>query len=572
MRSPVPAEPPLRAVRRARIVVVAPLLLVVLCACGGGGGGGSGDGLQAPPAAPPTTVTISGQVTFDKVPFGTGANAGLLFAQAVRAPARGVTVEAIAAGGATVLGSAVTDSNGRYSIAVPASTSLFVRARAEMRRAGTPGWTVSVRDNTSDNAMYALDGTSADSGVAAGTRDLHASATAAAGGVRPAGPFSLLDAVWQAQQLVLGADAATVFPELRLYWSVNNVACTPAANFCDGTASARARGEIGTSFYQDLAGQGPSIYVLGALASDSDEFDQHVVAHEWGHYYQDSFSRDDSLGGEHTLTERLDLRVAFSEGWGNAFAGMAMGDPVYRDSFGANGASGFSINVEANAASTPGWFSEASVQSLIWDLFDAVPDAADTVALGFGPIHGALRGAVRSTAAFTSVFGFLNAVRTAAPAQAGAINALAAAQSIAPDSDDFGSGETNAGADARNLPVFPTLLPGQVRRICSNLPGGSPSARYNKLGNRRFARFVLSVGGTVSIRASNGPAGSDPDIVLYSLGVERGRADGDASGTETLAPALGAGSYVVEVYEYSNINPSGTPRGDTCFDLQFTIS
>jgi hypothetical protein len=251
---------------------------------------------------------------------------------------------------------------------------------------------------------------------------------------------------------------------------------------------------------------------------------------------------------------------------------MAKSDPVYRDSFGAGGASGFSIDVEANAASAPGWFSEASVQSILWDLFDSAADGADTLALGFAPIHAALRGPLRTTPAFTSVFALLSALRASTPAQAASIDALAVAQSITAGTDAFGVGEANAGGDARNLPVFPPMVPGQTRQVCSSLPGGSATARYNKLGNRRFLRFDLPASGNVSIAARNGPSGSDPDIVVYALGVERGRAEGEVSGTETLSLALAAGSYVVEVYEYSNVDQAGSPRGDTCFDVQLTVS
>ena len=78
------------------------------------------------------------------------------------------------------------------------------------------------------------------------------------------------------------------------------------------------------------------IYILGdftALGGDTDEFDQSVIAHEFGHYVEDRFGRSDSIGGDHGGSATLlDLRVAFGEGWGNAFSGMVLGDPIYRDS------------------------------------------------------------------------------------------------------------------------------------------------------------------------------------------------------------------------------------------------
>lgn len=555
-----------------------PMLLV---ACGGGGGGGS-----APPPPPPPpvgNVTISGTVTFDKVPFSAAGNGGLDFANTNgNAPVRGATVQAIAAGGQTVLATTTTDATGNYSLTVAGNTDLFIRVRAEMLRTGTPAWNFTVRDNTATEALYTLDGPSSSSGAANSTRNLAARSgwTAGSGytGTRAAAPFAILDAVYQSYQLVLAADANATFPELRTFWSTRNVPCDPGANnFCDSSGAALGRGEIGTTFF--TPGAPDRIFVLGAAGTDTDEFDAAVIAHEWGHYYQDNFSRDDSLGGPHTTTERLDLRVAFSEGWGNAFSGMARGDPVYRDSFGTNQASGFGINVENSASlSNAGWFNEGSIQSIFWDLFDSTPDGVDNVSLGFGPIHTVMTGRVRTTSAFTSVYPLLAGLRAARPADSAAIDALVvggSGQLIVAGADDFGSGETNSGLDARNLPIYRSILAGQTLEVCSSLP--TASGVYNKLGNRRLLRIDLAAAGTVTLAANlgtnTGTAISDPDLVLYSAGAERTRAESAANGTETLTQAgLAAGTYILEVYEFSNVDPSATARGNTCFNVQLTVS
>ena len=553
-----------------------PLLLV---ACGGGGGG------SAPPPPPPPVgnVTISGTVTFDKVPFSAAVNGGLDFANTNgNAPVRGATVQAVAAGGQTVLATTTTDASGNYALTVAGNTDLFIRVRAEMVRTGTPSWNFTVRDNTATEALYTLDGPSSSSGAANSTRNLAARSgwTAGSGytGTRAAAPFAILDAAYQSYQLVLGADANATFPELRMFWSTRNVPCDPAANnFCDGSGAALTRGEIGTTFF--TPGSPDRIFVLGSAGTDTDEFDAAVIAHEWGHYYQDNFSRDDSLGGPHTTTERLDLRVAFSEGWGNAFSGMARGDPVYRDSFGTNQASGFGINVENSASlSNAGWFNEGSIQSIFWDLFDSTPDGVDNVALGFGPIHTVMTGRVRTTSAFTSVYPLLAGLRAARPADSAAIDALVvggSGQLIVAGADDFGSGETNSGLDARNLPIYRSIVAGQTLEVCSSLP--TASGVYNKLGNRRLLRIDLASAGTATLTANlgtnTGTSPSDPDLVLYSAGAERTRAEGTANGAETLTQAgLAAGTYILEVYEFSNVDPSATARGNTCFNVQLTVS
>lgn len=546
-------------------IPTAALAMILIGGCGGGSGG-SPAAAQAPAAA--GSVAISGRVTFDKVPFGAGNDAGLDFARAAPAPVRGATVEIIAGSGGNVLAADVTDAAGNYSLGAPPNTEVFVRVRAEMLRTGTPAWHVTVRDNTNFDSLYALDGSVFNTGSSAVTRNLHAasgwsgSSYAAA---RSAAPFAVLDAVYQALQLVLAASPAQVFPELRMMWTPNNRPVTPTGNAAS-VAAQRAAGYIGTTFYD--AGAPARIYVLGDAATDTDEFDQHVVLHEWGHYYQHQFSRDDSIGGAHDTNQRLDYRVAFSEGWGSAFSGMAKGDPLYRDSFSMGGMPhDFSINVENNASVFPGAFNEGAVQSVIYDLFDSANDGSDAVSLGFAPIHAVMTSRMRSTSALTTLYPFVSALRAGNPAQAGAIDALAFAQQLASATDDFGAGESNNGGDARNLPVFRMVSAGEVVTVCSLAANGT----YNRLGNRRFLRFDLAAPGNITVRASNGPAGSDPDLALYVAGEQRGLAEGTAAAAETLTVGgLASGTYVIEVYEYSNLG--NAPRGDTCFDLQVSAS
>ena len=541
--------------------LTAGLALLLVSACGGGGSAGG------PLTTPATSVSIGGRVSFDKVPFSASVDAGLDFARVATAPVRAATVEILSSAGG-ILVSGVTDDAGNYSLTVPANTDILVRVKAQMLRSGTPGWNVSVRDNTNLDSLYALDGSIFNTGTTPIMRNLNAG-TGWGGssytGARAAAVFSVLDAAYQSQQLVLSANPSQVFPELRLMWSPNNRPVTPSGG-AGAFAAQLALGNIGTTFYN--SGTPARIYVLGDASLDSDEFDQHVVAHEWGHYYQDQFSRDDSIGGAHSANQRLDYRVAFSEGWGNAFSALAKRDPRYRDSFVLAGTSrDFSIDVENNAALVSGAYSEGSLQSLLYDLVDSNNDGVDNVSLSFAAVHSVMTGNVRSTRAQTTVYPFLTALRAANPAQGAAIDALAAGQTLATLSDDFAANEVNNGGDSRNLPVYRSVVPGQTVQVCSIAANGA----YNRLGNRKFLRVDLAAPATLTVRASNGPAGSDPDLELYSAGQRLAVANGNAASAETLTQAgLAAGTYVIEVYEFSNLG--NTPRGDTCFDLQVTAS
>ena len=68
-------------------------------------------------------------------------------------------------------------------------------------------------------------------------------------------------------------------------------------------------------------------------------------------------------------------------------------DPVYRDSLGLDGATVLEHDLEVNspAGDQPGYWSEFSVHSILWDLFDGTDDAGDVFQLPFTTIWSAFR-------------------------------------------------------------------------------------------------------------------------------------------------------------------------------------
>ena len=201
-------------------------------------------------------------------------------------------------------------------------------------------------------------------------------------------------------------------------------------------------------------GRATGIYLVGAANQDTDEYDRHVIAHEFGHYLEDQFSRSDSFGGSHALTDQLDMRVAFGEAWGSAFAAMVTAQEIYVDTHSAGQARAFSFDLEQSPSRinpNPGWFNEESLQSLLFDLYDNGRDvprgttSVDDLALGFGPIWAVFTNEQRSTRALTSVFPFVNALKAARPADVPLIDQLTTSQRIATVTDEYGSGQTNFG-------------------------------------------------------------------------------------------------------------------------------
>jgi hypothetical protein len=565
------------------------LLMASLAGCGGGV-------TDAAPAPVPGAVTVSGRVTFDKVPAvagGPGMVQGLIYAQTAAAPARGVTVELLQNDAVTA--STTTNATGAYSFAnVAQNTDVSIRVRAEMLRVGVPSWDFRVVDNVNGEALYTLAGAVFNTGTADITRNLHAASGwtgAAYTTTRSAAPFAILDVAYDAVALVLTAAPATAFPALRFQWSTANVPT-------DGTGP----GEIGSSKFQP----GVGILLLGAADQDTDEYDRHVIAHEFGHYLEHRFSRLAGLGGPHALTDQLDMRLAFSEAWASAFAAMATGDSVYVDTHNANQARAFSFDLEQTnrrVNPNPGWFNEESLQALIFDLYDNGRDngpgmpvgTVDNLELGFPPIWAAFTDEQRMTLALPSVFPFVHALKTVRPADVVLIDGLTSSQQIAAVTDVYGTGQTNFGIPTQRTPlevsrdfstVYDSIVVGAtLENVCSlNDYTSALTGAENKLASRRFVRFAVTSPGphTITVRAQ-APlnAAADPDLVLHRGALQPLVSESAPSCTaatpddcvETFSPTLQVGEHVLEIYEWTNTNALDDPEppiGRTCFEVTVT--
>ena len=235
------------------------------------------------------------------------------------------------------------------------------------------------------------------------------------------------------------------------------------------------------------------------------------------------------------------------------FSGIVLfPDSTYSDSYDVGQASGFGRDLEDNATDTanPGWFGEGSIQWILYDLWDSNSDGAwDGVALGLGPIYDVLANEVRNTAAFTTIYPFIHALKTNNPSQAAAIDALCAHHFIASVRDEWGTLETNAGSTGIALPVYSKLTvngPDEVRTL-------NGSYDYNKLENNRYFRFTGN-GGTLAVEAeTTEPAAfiDDHDIAVwvYKDGVLVGSTDLFWWGKETvtIGGTVAGAEYVVEI-------------------------
>ena len=550
--------------RRLFLPVVSVAAALLLSACGGGGGGTSATGPDVP---------VSGKVTFDSVPTAfTGSRPRLDYPGTVRRPARSVTVEAIEISTQSVLASASTNTAGDYTLAVPAGRSVFVRAKAAMTASGSNNAAFAVVDNTNAGAQWAIDGAgfTTDATGAAMTQNLNAGSgwngSAYVNAQRAAGPFAIIDTLYVASQRLVLADPAIAFPKLDVNWSPNNIAA----------AGDLALGQIGSSFFIAGTSNGQPVrrmYLLGRADSDTDEYDAHVVAHEFGHYLQNVFSRDDSIGGPHGgLDDRLDMRVAFSEGWGNAWSGIALNNPVYSDIMGAGQANGITFNVSLGTATNPGWFKEPSVQKMFWDFSNNSPD------IGFTQVWATMKTGMKASPALTSIHAFARSLANANAAAAASIGTILATQAITLPNTPYADNETNFGtptplADTNPIYLRYGAVGSSLSSVCVNNAADSTLAG-NKAGEYRYIRLTLPQAGqrTISVTGTTGtPTGqTDPDLVLYSAAGAVLRANGTTLNSEVASGVLPAGDYVLVVTDFK-LSKSSSSGGNTAACFTVTI-
>jgi hypothetical protein len=536
---------------------------------------------------PAAVVTISGVLTYEFPPPNALCR-GLDFGNIEIRPIRQATVQMLDASGTTVLDSTISDNSGAYSMTVNASTDVIIRVRAELAAAT---WNVQVRNNVDTSGsppplgqrpMYAMD-LPFNSGIA---NDPNRNLVAVTGwggsgyiGTRVAAPFAILDTIYTAMQFVIAEDPNANFAPLDAFWSPDNKSASPTDIDL---------GDLPTSFYNGNS----SLFLLGMEGVDTEEFDDHVVVHEWGHYFEDNFSRSDSIGGSHGSGDLLDMRTAFGEGWASALAAMSLDDPLYCDTASSNSGGGF--NAESSSFGPAGWFNEQTVISFIYDLWDTDNDGVDNDSIGFSPIYDVMTGPQSTTGAFTSIFTFVTYLKQQGTGKDAFINTLLTDAGINPTSIDiWGSSESNAGGATEDVfDIYtPLTLGGAAINLCVNSQFDS-GRTGNKLSEHRYLTLNLPSPRQVTFSVTANPEPSqassgfdctadpddaennehsDPDFLVWRNGQLFVVGFGCEPNSEitTSSGVLAAGNYLIDLNEFrheDDDSPVAFPE-QVCFDV-----
>lgn len=208
-----------------------------------------------------------------------------------------------------------TGAQGQISFVIPKTAgdyTVLVNSRS-----ATSKLEASVLKDISSNMYYTLQGSFSLSGSES-TKDIGkitAYARVEEDSELKGGAFHILKAIYKSNEFIRNslADPSWVSPKVSIYWKVG---------FNPNSYRSESLASSGLSYY----GTGSrKLYILGGIQGniknsvDTDHFDDSVIIHEYGHFLEDVYAKQDSPGGSHNGNAVIDARLAWGEGWANFF-------------------------------------------------------------------------------------------------------------------------------------------------------------------------------------------------------------------------------------------------------------
>lgn len=418
------------------------------------------------------SVSVSGTMTFDKVPIsGAGLNLGGITTSPIRFCFVGLENQSAPG---TFFSSTYTDASGNYSLPSPQSTNVKIYIYAfSAHQAGS----INVVDRSSGSSpkpSWVI----ATPNIAVTTVNITGSNWNVPDSTRINGAFNIANVVLTIQQIVLGLN--------------------PASNFGDATIEFTPTFVVGTSFFQGSTG-----FILGDRNTDSDEFDDPVIAHEYSHYLQTRFSRSDNLGGMHAADQIIDPRVAFGEGQATFMGQSFLGSVLYIDTS-SGGAS--VTNVETVTTANKGYWNENSVTKVLWDCFDAANEAGDSLTLPFSAYWTVFTQDMPNHK-FVYLIDFMDSLYARNPGSGAAIASILGMESI-----------TYIPGGAPSVPnPWPFFLASGVP-VSAFLDASVDQPQWNLMDDADVFYFTIPSAKTVTVSVTwtgQGPSPAAPDYVSF---------------------------------------------------------
>lgn len=536
--------------------LVALLAATLLAGCGGGSGSNPSGPLNPTPTCGSATgvpILVTGVIRYERLSLSptTGLGGSLLIL-----PARHVDVEIRSPGGGACFGRASTNPSGQYSITILADVGTVLEVAAHSRTVADPTRDVFVHDGNTppptgnhagDDAFAATSGqfSAAVSNAVDFTVPWNPGSTV----YRPSIGFAVLDTLITCWDTVVAAGSGAL-PTLHAYTRLGN------------------NGVIGSSFYSTT---GNAIAIKGGAAanldgSDTDYFDDPVIAHEFGHYVEANLAHSQSRGGTHG-GEPLEPAFAFSEGQASGFGQLILRSPFYIDSFRNSPGSFGMLDIEALGASqqSVGIGSEDTCAEVIYDLGDGGPDGpangdGDAIGLPYSEVFGAM---FTMNPAFDAPYIALYLQRLlglSATLTSGQISALLAGTPGDPPPQGIAWPVTGT-PDEWPIPLTIPTTVGSASPVDS-LPGAN-KVQQNGLTSTSWHQFTLATPQQVTISMSISPvagSGDDLDLLLYDNedtfnAINFSNNSGSAS--EQIGPVtLPAGTYIIVVDAFAKALPN----------------
>ena len=466
-------------------------------------------------------------------------------------PVRWARVELVrdVGGNLQTLASTITDADGRYGIGgtYDAGFQILVSSTSEDAIAPNPGIRVRVQDNPLGNVNdpHSVYGVLSAPQPAVSNADLLAVDVIASVDTpdRVAGAFNILDVFQRGAEL--WRDSTGIVPALAI------------ANWEHGQ-------QPRTSFYDPSTNQ---MTILGGVSgledqTDTDEFDDSILGHEFMHFLTRNHADSSSPGGQHG-GEDLVPTLAYDEALANWFSGLLMDSPVYIDTLGnADGQTrcAFCDNLEDSTIQrVDGIGSEQSINEILWDLTDGAvfgPADSDGDAVALEPAE-----VLAAMVSYSNVDDLIHVTTL--------FDELVARGFLSsPDIDQLLVDPVNQNitfppVERDNPPTGRDLFPIPIDR------GEVLSGRVDAFGNNptrgfdssRYYAVNLPTGGTLRVTLdiqSNGTAPGDLELFLIGTRNQLFGSSETQNSREQITASLAPGRYIVVVQGYFD-GQGGTP-------------